>query len=210
MTKSHDKKHEPGNLKSSLDITAEKTGPAPKGKEAHLPGADMAAIREKAAKADDYYDRLLRTAAELENYKKRVERERGDLLKFAHEELMAELIMVIDNFERALAAASHSAEKGSMVEGIRLIHKQLLTVLQKNGLSPIAALGQPFNPEFHEAVAEVETGEQPDGTVIAEQLRGYTLNGRLVRPAVVTVARRHATPSPPHTEIPNDRGEPPR
>jgi molecular chaperone GrpE len=193
----HETKHEKKHVKSHLEIALEKAAAmaheAPAGEhapppETRVPEEELKALREKAAKADEYYNRLLRTAADLENYKKRAERERGDLLKFGQEELMAELIVVLDNFERALASAGLSAAAKGLADGVSLIRKQLLTVLGKFGLRPIEAVGQKFNPELHEAVAQVETDAQPEGTVVGEQLRGYTLNGRLLRPAVVTVA----------------------
>jgi molecular chaperone GrpE len=189
----HDKKH----VKSHLDIALEKAAAMAQGEgaaappptaEARIPEAELSALREKAAKADDYYDRLLRIAADLDNYKKRAERERADLQKYGQEEIMGELIAVIDNLERALSAAEAPAEAKGVVEGVSLIRKQLLAVLAKFGLQPIEAVGKPFNPELHEAVSQVDTDAQPEGTVVGEQLRGYTLNGRLLRPAVVTVA----------------------
>lgn len=186
----HEKKH----VKSHLDIAMEKAAAMAHGA-AHAPHAEarpaeaeLAALKAKAAKADDYYDRLLRAAADLENYKKRAERERADLLKFGQEELMGELLVVIDNFERASASAGGSPAAKGIVDGVALIRKQLLGILAKFGLSPIEAVGKPFNPEFHEAVAQVETDAQPEGTVVGERLKGYTLNGRLLRPSVVTVA----------------------
>jgi molecular chaperone GrpE len=201
MHKSHDKKHDGKDVKSNLEIALEKaekmtTGTQSRGKEArkeaHLPEEELRLLREKAAKADEYYDRLLRAAADLENYKKRAERERSDIIKFAHEEIMSDLIVVLDNFERALQAAETSADPAQLAEGVKLIRKQLLTVLQKYGLRPIEAIGKPFNPEFHEAVAQVETDEHPEGTVLTEQLKGYTLDSRLLRPSVVVTSKKSA------------------
>ncbi|MEI6633377.1 MAG: nucleotide exchange factor GrpE [Chlamydiota bacterium] len=193
----HEARHEKKQVKSHLAIAMERAAAmahgAPAGEHApppemRVPEEELKALREKAAKADEYFDRLLRTAADLENYKKRAERERSDLLKFGQEELMGELIVVLDNFGRALDSAGNSAAAKGMADGVSLIRKQLLTVLDKFGLRPVEAVGQKFNPELHEAVAQVETDAQPEGTVVGEQLRGYTLNGRLLRPAVVTVA----------------------
>lgn len=196
MTRNHDREHDKKHVKSHLDIAMEKAATMAHGAaeahahaatEARIPEEELKALREKAAKADEHYDRLLRTAADLENFKKRAERERSDLLKFGQEELMGELIVVIDNFDRALAAPEAVGAKGLM-DGVSLIRKQLLTVLGKFGLQPIEALGRKFNPELHEAVAQVETDAYPEGTVANEHLKGYTLNGRLLRPAVVIVA----------------------
>ncbi|MCX6357774.1 MAG: nucleotide exchange factor GrpE [Candidatus Aureabacteria bacterium] len=203
MSGTHEKKHHKDHVKSNIEIAMEKAAAAapgvnPQGQKPPQPppsDAELAALREKAAKADEYYNRLLRTTADLENYKKRVERERSDLLKFAHEELMAELITVLDNFERALAAAHTVKDVAGVTEGINLIHKQLLDVLRKFGLSPIAAIGQPFNPQLHEAIAQKESDAHPEGTVMAEHLKGYTLDTRLLRPAAVTVATKKASPA---------------
>lgn len=195
--KDHEKKHDKKHVKSHLDIAMEKAqalargaaaaplGPAA---EARLPEGELAALREKAAKADEYRDRMLRAAADFENFRKRTERERLDLLKFGQEELMVELLGVIDNFERALASAGSAPEAKALTDGVALIRRQLLTSLGKFGLEPIDALGKPFNPELHEASAQVETDAHPEGTVVGETLRGYTLHGRLLRPSVVTVA----------------------
>lgn len=186
----HEKKH----VKSHLDIAMEKASAMAHGAahaphpEAHPSDAELAALKEKAAKADDYYDRLLRTAADLENYKKRAERERADLLKYGQEEIMGELIVVIDNFERALASAGDAPAAKGLADGVALIRKQFLGILARFGLLPIEAVGKAFNPEFHEAVAQVETDAHPEGTIVGERLKGYTLNGRLLRPSVVTVA----------------------
>ncbi|HOE26621.1 MAG: nucleotide exchange factor GrpE [Candidatus Aureabacteria bacterium] len=186
----HDKKQ----VKTHLDIAMEKAQAMTQGAPAASPekeraaAHELAALREKAAKADEYHDRMLRIAADLENYKKRAERDRLDLLKYGQEELMAELLGVIDNLERALAAAQTPADAKGLIDGVALIRRQFLSALGKFGLQPIEALGKPFNPEFHEAVAQVETDGHPEGTVVDETLRGYTLNGRLLRPSVVGVA----------------------
>ena len=183
-------RHEKGHVRSHLDIAMEKAKAMAHGAgaPARAAGAETATLRERAAKADEYYDRFLRAAADLENYKKRAERERDDLLKYGQEELMGERIVVLDNFDRALAFAGASPDAKGLSDGVSLIRKQLIGVLAKFGLKAVEAVGHKFDPEFHEAVAQVETDTQPEGTVVAEQLRGYTLNGRLLRPSVVTVA----------------------
>jgi molecular chaperone GrpE len=196
MSKKHDKPHDHRQVKSNVEIAMEKAAAMGRGAPPETPGGPAAGVaegelktlREKAAKADEYYDRLLRTAADFENYRKRMERERSDLVKFGQEQLMADLILVLDNFDRALVAAGSPATADPILDGVKLIQKQLTTVLENNGLQPIEAVGKPFNPEIHEALAQVETDRHPEGTVIAEQLKGYLLNGRLLRPAAVTVA----------------------
>jgi molecular chaperone GrpE len=159
------------------------------GREAVVPEDELRALREKASKGDEYYDRMLRTMAELENYRKRAGREREEILKYGQEELIAELLLVMDNFQRALDAAGGKKECANLFQGVELIQKQLLSVLKKNGLEPIEAVGKPFDPQKHEALSQVVTDECPDGTVVSEQLRGYMLNGRLLRPSAVVVAK---------------------
>ena len=199
MSKMHEKKGEKKYVKSSRDIAMERAEAMARGvppadrdelEEVCLPASKMKELQEKAARADEYYDTMLRAAAELENYKKRIERERQNLLKFGQEELMSDLLLVLDNYERALESTESSKDVKNIVDGIKLIQKQLLSVLKKSGLEPIEALGKPFNPELHEAISQVETDDYPDGTVIGEQLKGYTLNKRLLRPSVVTVSKK--------------------
>jgi len=195
MSRKHERQHDQSHVKSNIEIAMEKAkamGGAPAAAEprpgAVVPEDELKALREKAAKADECYDRMLRAAADLENYKKRVEREKSELLKFGQEGLMAEIIPVLDNFDRALSAAGSPTPSDPVLEGVKLIRKQLLAALEHNGLQPIEAVGQPFNPELHEALAKVETDDQPEGTIVTEHLKGYLLNGRLLRPAAVTVA----------------------
>lgn len=134
-------------------------------------------------------DQLMRIAADFENYKRRQEREKEELGKFAGQQLITNLLPVLDNFERALQAETGADEAGTFVEGIRMIHKQFLDVLSKAGVAPIEAMGTPFNPEFHEAIMSEENDEVPDETVIGEFQRGYQMHGRLLRPAVVKVSK---------------------
>ena len=138
-------------------------------------------------KVKDLEGRLLRTAADLENYKKRVAREREEERKYAIERLLKDLLPVIDNMERALLAATEAGEE-QIVTGLRMVHKLFLDTLAKHGVEQLTALGQRFDPNFHEAMQQVETTDHPPGTVVTEYMKGYTLNGRLVRPAMVVVA----------------------
>jgi molecular chaperone GrpE len=145
------------------------------------------------AERDDYRDRLLRTVAEFDNYRKRVERDRRELLEFGAADLLGELLPVLDDLERALAAAptgdSASAVAGYRA-GVELIQRQLLDLLRKRGVSPIEALGADFDPHVHQAVASEPSDAHRDGEVIEELRRGYKLGERLLRPAMVKVASR--------------------
>jgi molecular chaperone GrpE len=146
-------------------------------------------VEEKGKLAGEHYDRFLRTQAELENYKKRVEREKSSLVKYGNEELIKAILPVIDNLERALDHPTGENPDG-LIEGITITLNQLLQVLEKFGVTPILSVGEPFDPSKHEAMMQVEsTGHEPN-TVITELQKGYFLNDRLIRPALVSVAQR--------------------
>lgn len=134
-------------------------------------------------------EQLMRIAADFENYKRRQDREREELSKFAGQQLLTGLLPVIDNFDRALQTEPNPEEIGNFVEGVRMIHRQFLDVLTKAGVQPIEAMGEPFNPEYHEAIMSEENPEVPDETVIGEFQRGYVMHGRLLRPSVVKVSK---------------------
>jgi len=133
-------------------------------------------------------DRLLRSAAEFDNYRKRIDRERRDLSEYAASEVLSELLPIIDNLERALLTPG-VAEDDPVRKGVELIHKQMLDVLRKRGVRPIDATGVMFDPKYHNAVIHEESTEHPDGEVIQELQRGYMLGERLLRPAMVKVAK---------------------
>jgi molecular chaperone GrpE len=157
----------------------------------------LAAAEAKAAEAEaraaQAYDRFLRAQAELDNVRKRTARELAENVRFANEQLVRELLPVLDNLERALAAAGDDeGPVAALREGVSLTQAQIHNVLKKYGVSPVEALGRPFDPNVHEAVQRVES-DQPEGTVVAELQRGYILNGRLVRPAMVAVATPKAS-----------------
>jgi molecular chaperone GrpE len=147
-----------------------------------------AQLDEKTKGAEENYDRFLRAQAELENYKKRVEREKGSLVRYGNEELIKAILPVIDNLERALNHPAGENPDG-LVEGIKITLNQLLQVLEKFGVSSIAAVGEPFDPSKHEAMMQVESTEHEPNTVVSEFQKGYVLNDRLLRPAMVSVAR---------------------
>ncbi len=137
---------------------------------------------------DALQDRLLRTAAEFDNYRKRVDRERRDLWEFAASDVLAELLPILDNFERALQAPA-PPEADAFRKGFELIHRQMLEMLRKRGVMPVDALGKDFDPKFHQAVFHEASDEHREGEVIEELQRGYMLGDRLLRPAMVKVAK---------------------
>ena len=151
-------------------------------------------LKERAAKADEHWDRLLRTAADFENFKKRATREKQEAIKYANESLMQKLIPVLESLDMALAAAQAApAEAGqSLQAGVNLICQQLKGVLAEAGLEEVDATGKPFDPHLHEALSQQETPEVPEGHVVHQLRKGYKLRDRLLRPASVVVAKKPA------------------
>jgi len=146
------------------------------------------ALQAKTQEAEEQRERYIRGAAEFDNARKRAAREREDYTRYANESLLRELLPVLDNFSRALQAARSEPGAAAVTAGVELIQRELLRVLEKFGVTPFDSLGQPFDPERHEAVARVPAMGQREGTVVNETARGYMLNGRVLRPAMVTVA----------------------
>ena len=148
----------------------------------------VTAQRDQLAKErDHYYDRLLRRTAEFDNYRRRVERERSELLEFAGMEAVRELLPVLDDLERALKVESADRE---YAKGMELICQRLLETLKKMGLEPMETQGEKFDPYLHHAVETVTSQELEDHTIVEEFRRGYNFKGRLLRPAMVKVAVR--------------------
>jgi molecular chaperone GrpE len=143
-------------------------------------------LEELRRERDALQDRLLRTAAEFDNYRKRMDRERRDLAEYTAGEVMTELLPIIDNLERALQAA---APDDPLRKGVELIHRQMLDMLRKRGVKPIEALGADFDPNFHQAVIHEASAEHREGEVMEELQRGYVVGDRLLRPAMVKVAK---------------------
>jgi molecular chaperone GrpE len=148
--------------------------------------ADPAELRQQR---DDYYDRLLRKTAEFDNYRKRIERERIQLSEAAAADLLEELLPLVDDMDRALKADAGTEASGPIRRGVELIHKQLIETLRKRGVKPIDSLGADFDPHFHMAVSHEPAEGRREGEVIEEFRRGYMLGERLLRPAMVKVAK---------------------
>ncbi len=145
-----------------------------------------AKIQELEALVKEKESKYLYLYAEFENVKKRAVKERSDLIKFGWENVARELILVLDNFERALVHIPANTDK-NLAEGLKMISSQFRSTLQKQGVQKVEILGKEFNPELAEALAQIPD-EQPAGTVIKEELPGFTLHGRLLRPANVVVS----------------------
>jgi molecular chaperone GrpE len=156
-------------------------------------GTAVADADELQRQRDDFYDRLLRKTAEFDNYRKRVERDRQSMAEAVAADAVKDLLPLVDDLERALKAGT-GAETGAegaeaYRKGVELIHRQLLDILRKRGVRPIEALGTDFDPHFHQAIAHEPAAGRRDGEVIEEFGRGYMLGDRLIRPAIVKVAK---------------------
>lgn len=145
-------------------------------------------LDEAEQRANDLRDRWQRAAADLVNLRKRTEQEKGETEKFASMMLVAELLPVLDNFERALTTIPGNLAMLTWVQGVMLIERHVRAILEHQGLAPIEADGQTFNPHLHEAIGERETDEVPAGTIVQVYQQGYTMHGRVIRPALVELA----------------------
>jgi molecular chaperone GrpE len=148
--------------------------------------------KNRAAKADENWDRLLRTTADFDNFKKRAAREKQDAIKYANQSLIEKLVPILDNFDMALAAVQNGGSEStqSLQAGIAMICQQFKNALTEAGLEEIDAANQPFDPNRHEAVSQLETGDVPEGQVVQQLRKGYKLRDRLVRPASVVVSKK--------------------
>ena len=135
-------------------------------------------------------DTFLREKAELENFKKRLTKEKEDFVQFANERLLKELVQIEDNLERAMETPNATLE--SLKEGVDMIQKQFATFLKNQKVEPIEALEKPFDPNLHEVLTQQESDEHEEGTVIQEYSKGYTLNGRILRPTKVVISKKLA------------------
>jgi molecular chaperone GrpE len=148
------------------------------------------ALKEKALLADQYYDKLLRLQAETENIKKRLAKEKQDFVKFANTELISEFVNILDDFELAIDSAEKNHDAKLLLEGVKMITKHLKDVLKNQGLSIIDQTGVVFDHEKHEAVGSVESEEYEEDTVVEILRKGYMINGRVARPAIVRVSKK--------------------
>ena len=145
-------------------------------------------VRALRQERDELQDRLLRSAAEFDNYRKRTDRERRELSDAVSADVISDLLPVLDDMERALAAADETPS-ASMRAGLELIHKQFLEALRRRGAEPVESVGQDFDPTWHEALSTEPAGDRRDGEIVQEVRRGYRIGSRLIRPALVKVAK---------------------
>jgi molecular chaperone GrpE len=150
----------------------------------------VAQLSAAEKKAQENYDRFLRVTADFENYKKRTAREMNELAKYANEKFSKELLLVVDNLERAIESASgRCTADDPLVQGVEMTLKDTLKLLERHQVVPIASLGQPFDPNYHQAMLQMEVEDQPPNTVVKELQRGFMIHDRLLRPSLVAVSK---------------------
>jgi molecular chaperone GrpE len=168
--------------------------------EAGSPDSEALALELKATQ-----DRLVRLQADFENFRRRALREKTEAHSYGHQNLVKDLLSAVDNLDRAIEHARQSAELEGLLQGVELVRRELLTALAKHGVTPVDALGKPFDPALHEALSQVEDGSVAPNTVVQELQKGYQLRDRLLRPTRVVVSRApNQASQPEHTPDPGD------
>ena len=181
------------------------------GEQVSLSRAECDRLRAETAKAAEHWDRLLRTQAEFENYRKRMAREKQDWIRSGNEKLLAALLTPLDHFEMGLQAARQSSSFVALREGMELVHSQFRAALQAQGVSEIEAIGKVFDPAQHEAVGHQES-EAPEGQILQELRKGYRLHDRVLRAATVIVSKEKGEgdplpDAPPPADGPKDEAQ---
>lgn len=148
-------------------------------------GAEVKRLQDLA---DEYQGRAMRAQADFDNFRRRTQKEKEELAQYATSKLVTELLPVLDNFERALLTAPANAESDAYAKGVNMIFRQLEGVLKSEGLTAMETVGQPFNPEYHQAIMQVESEEYEEGIVTEEVQKGYLLKDKVLRPAMVKVS----------------------
>lgn len=148
---------------------------------------DITALEEQLSNEKD---RFVRLSAEFDNYRKRKQREIDEFKKFATETVFKQFLSVVDNLERAISSAENNKDLDTLLEGVKLTHKEILKIFQAFNVAPVEAENQKFDPNFHQAVTQKETDEVPENTVTNVLQTGYVLNDRLIRPAMVVVSKK--------------------
>jgi molecular chaperone GrpE len=193
--KSHTGKKNPGEDLVEVKIEKKKEEKVtqepeslPERKEGSSPEKLEAQLEEKTREASEYFDKWLRLRAESENFKKRMQKEKGDLVKFGNENLLKALLPVLDNLSRAIEHGKNAKENSPLLEGVEMTYKEFLSTLDRFGVKPVPAVGEVFDPEKHEALSQEESDQEANRVIAAVQ-NGYLYHDRLLRPAKVIVSK---------------------
>jgi molecular chaperone GrpE len=155
------------------------------GAENTSPTSELAQMREQA---EEHYQRYLRTQADFDNFRRRSRMEKEEFAKYASMKLIEQLLPIVDNMDRALTSSRDTTDFDALVKGVEMTFRQLEQVLEQEGLKKMDAVGQPFNPEFHQAIMQVDSDEHEEGIVVEEMQKGYILKDKILRPAMVKVS----------------------
>ncbi|MEC0247893.1 nucleotide exchange factor GrpE [Paenibacillus chitinolyticus] len=164
--------------------TAEAAAPDAEGA-ASGPNAELDELRKAA---EESQQRLLRAQADFDNFRRRTRQEKEEFAKYASLKLIEQMLPVIDNFDRALVSSRETQDFEALTKGIEMVYRQLGQLMTQEGLTPIEAVGQPFNPEFHQAIMQVESDDYEEGIVVEEVQKGYMLKDKVIRPSMVKVS----------------------
>ena len=179
--------------KNNEDLEHEPEAPAAVEPEVVAAEDETAVLQDQLTQALDetklHQEQYLRTLAEMENLRKRTQRDKEDLAKYANESILREILPVIDNLERAVEHAEQAENDDGLFEGVQMTLTQFNQLLSKFGVEPVDAVGQPFDPAYHQAMGQMESAEHPVNTVVQQMQKGYELNKRLLRPAFVLLAK---------------------
>jgi molecular chaperone GrpE len=157
--------------------------------EVTIPVSELEELKQKVGERDDFYNKWMKVHAEFENTVKRMEKNQSERIKFANENIISQLFLIVDNFDMALASMEKTGENAAILEGIKMLQKEFHKILEDNGVVRMKTEGELFDPNIHEAVQALETDQHSDGQIIEEFRAGYMLNERLLRPAQVIVAK---------------------
>ncbi len=193
----------------NINLEDELATPAAVESDGNVEAVDVAALQDELAKALDdltvHKEQYLRTLAEMENLRKRTQRDKEDLAKYANESILREILPVIDNLERAVEHAEQADSNDGLFEGVQMTLTQFSQLLSKFGVEPVDAVGQPFDPAYHQAMGQMESEDYPVNTVVQQMQKGYQLNKRLLRPAFVMLAKAPVVYEPEdNTEEPDE------
>ncbi len=198
-----------GKVKSAVDIAMERAAVAGQSPQVMISPQELDGLRAEASKAKDHWDRFLRAQADLENYRKRVTRERQELAQFANENLLRDLLTPLDHFEIGLKITTQTPADDPLRVGMQMVYDQFQQFLKLHGVTEIEAEGHPFDPALHEAVA-YQPKETPEGQVIQQIRKGYRLQSKVLRPSTVVVSNGKAheiSPVPKTSSLPADQSE---
>jgi len=198
MTRFSEESHHTTTPESSLEESQGNTDLSSQDEGLEIDSADAQSPEQRAQEElQIFQDKYMRLAAEFENYKRRAQRDQSDSIRYANESLLKNLLPTLDNLERAIKSGTDAGASGALIEGVQLTHKQFLETVAKLGVRQVTSTGADFDPNIHQAVAQVESETAAPNTVVEEFQKGYFLHDRILRPAMVTVAKEKSDQTEP-------------